>query len=138
MKTHAFEPHPVWQTRNMCEFKWDDDGRVGYCGLPRSDLVHQEGAAEDRGATTQNDAAQETASKPVVAPAGTVPTSPALSNLRTAWRAMKMVDDAYWGDFCGCCGVILSLESQDDECGPQHTAVQLVHSWIEQNPSEPP
>jgi hypothetical protein len=47
------------------------------------------------------------------------------------YRALKMVDDAYWGEFCGCCGVILSLESQDEECGPQHTAVQLAHECVE-------
>jgi hypothetical protein len=53
--------------------------------------------------------------------------------IATAYPALKMVDDAFWGDFCPCCGVILSLESQDEECGPQHTAVQLVHEWVEQN-----
>lgn len=61
------------------------------------------------------------------------PTPEAL-DMRAAWRALKMVDDAYWGEFCGCCGVILSLESRDEECGPQHTAVQLAHEWLEKNP----
>lgn len=65
------------------------------------------------------------------------PAAPA-PDLRAAWTAMKMVDDAYWGDFCCCCGVILSLESQDEECGPQHTAVHLVHEWLEKHPEQPP
>lgn len=53
--------------------------------------------------------------------------------LREAYRAAKMVDDASWGEFCGCCGALLSLESRDEECGPMHTAAQLTHEWVERN-----
>lgn len=52
---------------------------------------------------------------------------------REAYRALKMVDDAFWGEFCGCCGVTLSQESRDEECGPQHTGVLLAHEWVERN-----
>lgn len=53
--------------------------------------------------------------------------------LREAYRAAKMVDDACWGEFCGCCAALLSLDSQDEECGPMHTAAQLTHAWVERN-----
>lgn len=44
-----------------------------------------------------------------------------------------MVDEACWGEFCGCCAGLLSLDSQDEECGPMHTAAQLTHAWVERN-----
>ncbi len=65
----------------------------------------------------------------------TAPADLAAAVLEEARAAMQMADDANWGEFCGYCGVLLSLDSQDnDECGQAHTATQLIHAWLERNP----
>src|SRR5690349_8493429 len=61
-------------------------------------------------------------------------TPDAAEALREAQAAMRMADDATGGEFCGCWWALLSLEAQDEECGPAHTATQLIHAWLEKHP----
>jgi len=41
MIDHPFRPHETFKARDACEFKWDEDGRVEFCGKPRSEHLDE-------------------------------------------------------------------------------------------------
>jgi hypothetical protein len=59
---HAYVPHPVWK-RDQCEFKYDDDGRAGFCGKPRSEHMDETHALKIQLATALKERDTEKAAR---------------------------------------------------------------------------
>lgn len=121
MIEHAYVQHPVFTTRDQCEHKFDDDGRSGFCGRPRSEHMDAERALKVQLATALRDLAG---------------TQEALLALRVDYQREKARADAAeqklntpeLHDFAK--GVVLEAAHQRERWGTDHDGGKTPADWF--------